>query len=150
MLKTPAQKNDGPVEDAVLLHNGFHQTRWSEADGGRVYRHDLRALLAYRIMAQSDLDLWPVWARVRCPVLMLHGLQSDALTAETVARMQEVRDFSCVEIPDTGHTPALSCANQLALIGAWLDDPARFGSMLCCVPGAQAPRTIFPSGPPAS
>jgi pimeloyl-ACP methyl ester carboxylesterase len=150
VLKTPAQKNDGPVEDAVLLHNGFHQTRWSEADGGRVYRHDLRALLAYRIMAQSDLDLWAVWARVCCPVLVLHGLQSDALTAETVARMQEVRDFACVEIPDTGHTPALSCANQLALIGGWLDDPARFGSMLCCVPGGRAPRTIFPSGPPAS
>ena len=145
-----AQKNDGPVEDAVLLHNGFHQTRWSEADGGRVYRHDLRALLAYRIMAQSDLDLWAVWARVRCPVLMLHGLQSDALTAETVARMQEVRDFSCVEIPDTGHTPALSCANQLALIAAWLDDPTAFGGPLSLRAERPSARTIFPSGPPAS
>lgn len=139
-----AQKHDGPVEDAVLLHNGFHQTRWSDADGGRVYRHDLRALLAYRAMAQQDLDLWPVWARVHCPVLVLHGLESDALTTETLLRMEEIRAFTTIDVPSTGHTPALSCSNQLALIAAWLDEPERFGRHLTCLASVRGRRNIFP------
>lgn len=138
-----AQKNDGPVEDAVLLHNGFHQTRWSEADGGRVYRHDPRAMLAYRAMARHDLDLWAAWAGVRCPVLILHGLQSDALSVETLDRMASVRGFTRMEIPATGHTPALSCAHQLALIGAWLEDPAALGPWLSCPTSTKATRLLF-------
>lgn len=144
-----AQKNDGPVEDAVLLHNSYHQTRWSEADGGRVYRHDLRALLAYRDMARQDLDLWAVWAQVACPVLMLHGLESDALTQETLDRMLEIRPFSCIRIPATGHTPALSCANQLALIASWLDDADMMGTVLTALPSGRGRRLLFPAAPSA-
>lgn len=140
-----AQKNDGPVEDAVLLHNSYHQTRWSDADGGRVYRHDLRALLAYRDMAREDLDLWPIWAQVACPVLMLHGLESDALTQETLDRMREIRPFSCIRVPATGHTPALSCANQLALITSWLDDPEQVGPLLTALPSTRGQRFLFPA-----
>ncbi|MFZ1430766.1 MAG: alpha/beta hydrolase [Geminicoccaceae bacterium] len=143
-----AQKHDGPVEDAVLLHNSYHQTRWSEADGGRVYRHDLRALLAYRDMAREDLDLWSVWAQVACPVLMLHGLESDALTPETLDRMLEIRPFSCIRIPATGHTPALSCANQLALIASWLDDADQIGPLLTALPSTREPRYLFPARAP--
>ena len=68
-----AEKNSGPVGDAVLLHHAYHLTRWSDVDNGRVYRHDLRALLAFRQQAETDLRLWHLWSNFAVPLLVLHG-----------------------------------------------------------------------------
>ena len=62
-----AEKHSGPAPDAVLLHSAHHRTRWSDEEGGRVYRHDLRALLAYRAEARCSLDMWSDWAAVQVP-----------------------------------------------------------------------------------
>ena len=102
-----AQRYSGPAPDAVLLHTAHHRTRWSNEERGRVYRHDLRALLAYRAEAGSSLDLWDDWGEVKCPVLLIHGVQSDATTQETIARMRGTGGFSVIHVPRTGHTPAL-------------------------------------------
>jgi pimeloyl-ACP methyl ester carboxylesterase len=115
-----SQKHDGPVPDDVRQFIAHHQTRWSDEDGGRVYRHDPRAMLAYRDESTASVDQWDDWARVRCPVLLLHGLASDALTAGTIARMQRSRPISVVHLPDTGHTPVLADRHQTELIGDWL------------------------------
>jgi pimeloyl-ACP methyl ester carboxylesterase len=42
-----SQKNDGPVSDDIRFNLTFHQTRWSDEENGRIYRHDVRALQAY-------------------------------------------------------------------------------------------------------
>lgn len=115
-----AQKNDGPVSEDVRQFIAHHQTRWSEEEGGRIYRHDPRAMLAYRDEAAMSVDQWDDWARVRCPVLLLHGMASDALTAGTIARMQRGRPLTVVHLPDTGHTPVLADRHQTEFIGAWL------------------------------
>ena len=80
-------KNDGPVSDDIRFNLTFHQTRWSDDEGGRVYRHDVRAMQAYRCGAQRSLLQWDAWKQVNCPVLLIHGLQSDALFAPTIRRM---------------------------------------------------------------
>ena len=138
-----AQKNDGPISDEIRLFLAWHQTRWSEENGGRVYRHDPRALLAYRREAQqSRLDQWAFWQRIRCPVLLLHGMQSDALTPAIIARMgrSPLVDLSVAHIPDTGHTPLLSDRNQTHCIADWLQGGGSPGE--CSVPLA-APRTVW-------
>ena len=115
-----AQKQDGPVEDAVLLHNAVNTTRWSKANGGRVYRHDIRALLAYRSEAMSDLDLHSEWSQIQCPVLILHGMLSDNLTDEIWKPMAKL-DHVCIRhVPATGHTPVLSDRQTAGIIGEWL------------------------------
>lgn len=119
-----AQRNDGPACDDIRLFLAHHQTRWSPENGGRVYRHDLRALLAYRREAERDVDQWAEWARIACPVLLLHGMASDALTEGTIARMQALRPLSVAHIPHTGHTPLLCDRNQTRCIADWLADPA--------------------------
>ncbi len=118
-----AQKNDGPVDDTVLLHNSFHQTRWSEENGGRVYRHDIRALQCYRDGAAQDHDQWDDWQRVACPVLLVHGMMSDALLDQTIARMMEKPRVSVVHVPDVGHTPTLSDPLHIDALRRWMAAP---------------------------
>lgn len=117
-----SQKNDGPISDDIRFNVTFHQTRWSEEEKGRVYRHDVRALQAYRDQAQQSLDQWKCWTRVKCPVLVIHGLLSDALLPDTLARMRRSREITVMHVPDTGHTPVLSDRNQTWFIRQWLCD----------------------------
>ena len=100
----------------------FHQTRWSDEEGGRVYRHDVRALQAFRADAQESLDQWHLWEKIRCPVLLIHGMMSDALLAPTIKRMKEKQHLALMHVPDTGHTPVLSDRNQNWFIHEWLMD----------------------------
>ncbi len=115
-----SQKNDGPISDDIRFNVTFHQTKWSDEEGGRVYRHDVRALQAYRADARTSLDQWKLWKRVRCPVLLVHGMLSDALLEPTIARMLRNPGVQVMHVPDTGHTPVLSDRNQNWFIKQWL------------------------------
>ncbi|MET0335856.1 MAG: alpha/beta hydrolase [Rhizobacter sp.] len=114
-----SQKNDGPISDDIRFNVTFHQTKWSDEEGGRVYRHDVRALMSYREDAQDNLDQWWLWSRVRCPVFLIHGTLSDALLEPTIRRMQATKDVTVMHVPDTGHTPVLSDRNQNWFIHEW-------------------------------
>jgi pimeloyl-ACP methyl ester carboxylesterase len=115
-----SQKNDGPVPDDIRFNLTFHQTRWSDEEGGRVYRHDVRAMQAYGRSAQRSLLQWEQWKRVRCPVLLIHGLESDALLEPMIARMRRGHSVTVMHVPDTGHTPLLADRNQIWFIRQWL------------------------------
>ena len=115
-----SQKNDGPVSDDIRFNVTFHQTKWSDEEGARVYRHDVRALQSYRDDAQESLDQWSLWKRVKCPVLLIHGMLSDALLEPTIKRMKENPRVTVMHVPDTGHTPVLSDRNQNWFIHEWL------------------------------
>jgi pimeloyl-ACP methyl ester carboxylesterase len=115
-----SQKNDGPVSDDIRFNLTFHQTRWSDEEGGRVYRHDVRALQAYRRDAQHSLQQWEQWAKVRCPILLVHGMQSDVLFAPTIRRMSRGKELTLMHLPDTGHAPLLADRNQISFIRDWL------------------------------
>jgi pimeloyl-ACP methyl ester carboxylesterase len=117
-----SQKNDGPISDDVRFNVTFHQTKWSDEEGGRVYRHDARALLAFRADAQGSLDQWRLWEKIRCPVMVIHGMMSDALLPRTIKRMRIKHDVAVMHVPDTGHTPVLSDRNQNWFIHEWLMD----------------------------
>ena len=121
-----AARHAGPAPDAVLLHSAHHRTRWSDEESGRVYRHDLRALLAYRAEARSSLDLWDDWTRLTCPVLLIHGMQSDAMSEETIARMHSLGRLSVIHVPDTGHTPTLSDGLLIGEVVRWVRDDRPF------------------------
>jgi pimeloyl-ACP methyl ester carboxylesterase len=115
-----SQKNDGPVSDDIRFNLTFHQTRWSDEEGGRVYRHDVRALQAYRRDAQRSLQQWQQWKKVRCPVLLIHGLQSDVLLEPAIRRMSRGKHLTLMHLPDTGHAPVLADRNQIWFIREWL------------------------------
>ncbi|MDP9107742.1 MAG: alpha/beta hydrolase [Pseudomonadota bacterium] len=137
-----SQKNDGPIPDSVRFYITYHQTRWSEQDGGRIYRHDMRAMQAFQTQARTSLNQWSLWQQVRCPVLLLHGLSSDALSEATIARMARSRSFDLIHVPNTGHTPVLSDRNQTWCIRTWLGDEELVQGALTVLPAApRQPRT---------
>lgn len=147
-----AAKNDGPVSDDELLHNTYFQTRWSDADRGRVYRHDPRALQAYASEASTSLDQWEEWQRVEGPVMLIHGMLSDALLPPTIERMKRKEGLVVMHVPETGHTPSLSDIEHIHWIQRWLSGsrvPGEFVAVNSRVP----PRRLFapaPVSPPAA
>ncbi|WP_158047414.1 alpha/beta fold hydrolase [Skermanella pratensis] len=139
-------KNEGPVTEDELLHNTFFQTKWSDGHGGRIYRHDPRALQAYAEEAQVSLDQREDWARLELPVLVLRGMVSDALLPETVEEMTAKPDVTAVFVPNTGHTPALSDVNQIHFVREWLLGRGPAHHFTCLNPPA-TPRHLFAGAP---
>ena len=140
-----SQKNDGPISNDVRFSLTFHQTRWCAVEGARIYRHDPRAMQAYRRDAREALDQWQEWDRLRVPVLLIHGLQSDALTQPTIDRMVRTNSVRVMHVPDTGHTPVLADRNQIWFIQQWLRENREVSGELTIL---HAPsRETFPGSP---
>ena len=137
-----AQKNDGMVSQAMRLLLSHRQTAWCNSHEGRVYRHDIRALQAYQREAVADVDQWKEWGELACPVLLIHGMQSDVLLPADIARMQAKSRLTLMHIPGAGHTPALTEPSHVWLIEQWLGGSpmlgAEFSSLMCASVVAQA------------
>jgi pimeloyl-ACP methyl ester carboxylesterase len=73
------------------------------------------------LAVDRDVDLWWAYDRIRCPVLVLHGLNSDVLPAPIVREMtQRGPRAELVEFPQIGHAPALMDPKQIAIIAEFL------------------------------
>ncbi len=74
-----------------------------------------------RAMPLEDVDLWPVWDAVQCPVLLLRGEKSDVLLAATAEEMQQRGPQTrVVEFEGIGHAPTLMAGDQVEAIRNWL------------------------------
>lgn len=138
-----ASKPFGPVPESVLLHTCHYQTRWSDTEDGRVYRHDLRAMEAYRVEARASLDLWREWEAIRCPVLLLHGELSDATSEKTIDRMRRHDGLSVLHVADTGHTPPLCDGTLTRRVVDWVLDDTPFAEDGRHQPPTLSARPVF-------
>ena len=129
-----SQRNDGPVSERDRLYLTYHQTRWSETEDGRIYCYDPRAMLAYREDARKNVNIWNEWWRIRQPVLLTHGMESDALLPPTLRRVKQRRNVTVMHIPATGHTPVLDAPHHISLIRDWLDGRAELTREFTAVP----------------
>lgn len=120
----------GPLDDARWREVTRHSIAPVETGGFRLGwdpdlmrslpRHGMRGV-EFDIDPLFGLDLWSLWARVRCPVLVLRGADSDLLTAETVRRMQKSGPpVQVVEFPGVGHAPWLMSEEQIAVVRDFL------------------------------
>ncbi len=111
----------GRLSDAQWQHLTRHSTRL-HSDGCYRLHYDAQIRQAFTDNI-DEVDLGTVWQRVRCPVLLLHGLESDLLLPDTIALMQQSHPhMQVVHIPDTGHAPALMEAGQIQIIQDFLGD----------------------------
>ena len=110
----------GPLTDAEWRHLATHSAR-TLPSGGFGLAYDPAIGNAFRDQPLQDVDLWAVWDRIRCPVLLLRGVDSDLLLAETAEEMtRRGPRATVVEVAECGHAPALMDPAQIAAIRDWL------------------------------
>ncbi len=69
----------------------------------------------------ADIELWPVYDAIRCPVLVTRGEHSDLLLRDTVARMAaRGPKAATVEIAGVGHAPMFMDPDQISVVENFL------------------------------
>jgi pimeloyl-ACP methyl ester carboxylesterase len=69
----------------------------------------------------KDVDLWPLYDRIRCPTLVVRGELSDLLTRDTARAMTERGPRArLAEIAGVGHAPTLIHADQIDVVRGFL------------------------------
>jgi pimeloyl-ACP methyl ester carboxylesterase len=93
---------------------------------GRVTPHYDPAMVRQFTDHPNDYDLWEHYDRLRLPVLLLRGAESDLVLAETAAEMRtrgpgRLDQLRIVEVPGCGHAPALNVPEQLGLVRQFIE-----------------------------
>jgi pimeloyl-ACP methyl ester carboxylesterase len=110
----------GELTDENWRHLAAHGVR-SLPNGHLTLAHD-PAIAQPFLLLDEDVDFWSAYDRIRCPVLLLHGLQSDILTSEVAQQMaRRGPKAQLVDFPKTGHAPALMEPTQIGVIVNFLN-----------------------------
>jgi pimeloyl-ACP methyl ester carboxylesterase len=110
----------GPLTDAQWAHLVEHGSRRDEAGAWRQH-YDPKIAEPFKQGFSEPVALWPLWALIACPVLILRGAESDILTAETAAEMVARKlGTELVEFPGVGHAPMLMDGAQIGVVRDWL------------------------------
>lgn len=115
----------GALTDSHWRHMAEHSAvKTQEGDYRQHFDPGIGRMFSWPLMV--DVALWDVWEKVACPVLILHGEDSDLLHASTVRDMQrrgiaaKARKVRAIEVRNCGHAPSLMTDSQIALIEDFL------------------------------
>jgi pimeloyl-ACP methyl ester carboxylesterase len=111
----------GALSDAQWRHLTEYSLR--HADDGRLEMcYDPGIGEPFRqALSFQDVDLWPIYDRIRCPTLVVRGADSDLLKPETVQAMAARGPRpQTVEIPNVGHAPMFLEAEQIGIVRDFL------------------------------
>ena len=101
-----------------------HLTRYSvrkRPDGTYETVYDPGIAVPMKSVPVADLNLWPVWDQIRCPVLVLRGAESDVLMKETAEKMKtRGPKVEVVEFEGVGHAPPLLASRHIDVVRDWL------------------------------
>ncbi|MFQ5545241.1 MAG: alpha/beta fold hydrolase [Acidiferrobacterales bacterium] len=110
----------GPLTDDQWVHLARHSVH-PATDGQYSLMYDPAIAMPFKSEPMQDIDLWDTWDRIRCPVLVLRGIESDVLLEETAAEMQRRGPpTEVVQFRDIGHAPALMAKDQIDTVCNWL------------------------------
>lgn len=110
----------GPLTDAQW-RNLMESSARKTSDGNYGLNYDPAIVTPLKSAPLEDVDLWPVWEKVECPVLLVRGEKSDLLLAEIAEEMQRRGPKTdLVELDGIGHAPTLMSDSQIATVRDWL------------------------------
>ena len=107
-----------PAQWQALTASSIQQ----QADGQWRFRYDPRIAEPFKAeLSDEGVDLWPLYATIRCPTLAVRGECSDLLSRSTWQRMATCGPCAqLVEIPAVGHAPMFHNAAQIAVVENFL------------------------------
>ena len=102
------------------------ETSMRRLPDGRVTPHYDPAIVRQFIDHPRDYDLWDHYDRLRIPVLLLRGAESDLVLADAAAEMMTrgpglLGLTRVVEVAGCGHAPALNVPEQLELVQSFIE-----------------------------
>lgn len=71
--------------------------------------------------SQKDVDLWSIWNKIKCKILLVHGVKSQFLTKSTITKMKDTQAFDLYEVKYAGHAPSLMNSEEISHITSWVD-----------------------------
>jgi pimeloyl-ACP methyl ester carboxylesterase len=93
----------------------------TRSDGRLGLAYDPKLGDAFKAGPLQDVDFWPFYDRLACPVLVLRGAESDLLRAGDAAQMTTRGPRArIVEFPGIGHAPALMTPDQIGAVRDFL------------------------------
>ena len=114
----------GPMTDQDWRHLALQGYRRRE-NGGFSLAYDPGIAAVFVAGVKQDVDLWALWDKIACPVLVLRGMNSDVLTAATAKEMQKRGPKAkVIDCAGAGHAPGLVTEDQIAAIRDWLAQTA--------------------------
>ena len=110
----------GPLTDDQWAHLAEHSA--ARRDHAWRLHYDPAIREPFAVVADSDIDVWPLYDALSCPTLVLRGAESlllDDATANTmVERGPRAR---LVEFAGVGHAPALMAEDQIAVVRRFIE-----------------------------
>ncbi|MGH8552510.1 MAG: alpha/beta fold hydrolase [Methylococcales bacterium] len=112
----------GPLSNEQWTRLTRNSTRL-DPDGNYRMHYDPGIAEAFQSFKSSPASLWDVWDRIRCPVHIFRGCESDLLTAQTVQSMLKRGPKSrLTEFPGIGHAPSLMSKDQIDIVEEWFSE----------------------------
>jgi pimeloyl-ACP methyl ester carboxylesterase len=109
----------GITDDADWKQFAAYSFR-KRTDGKLTVAHD-PGITANFLAAEKIPDLWDFYDKIKCPVMLLRGANSDILSSDTAQEMtQRGPKALLAEFPGVGHAPALLDPTQIFLIAGFL------------------------------
>lgn len=109
----------GPLTDAQWRHITEHSLR--RRDDGRWCMSYDPGIADPFSGAIQDVELWSVWDRIAVPVLVVRGMESDLLLADTAEQMTRRGPRArLVEFAGVGHAPMLMAEDQIRAVRDFL------------------------------
>lgn len=69
----------------------------------------------------KDMNIWHIWQRIICPMLVIRGAKSDILSEETIEKMKKTKIFDLHIVNEAGHAPSLMAEDQIQVVKEWID-----------------------------
>lgn len=111
----------GENTDAFWRRMAMTSSRRTE-QGQITLHYDVRLVEPFKNYTGEE-TLWPLWAHILCPTLIIRGELSDLLSAEQVEQMLARKPESnaqTVSFAQVGHAPTLATPEQIAVVRGFL------------------------------
>ncbi len=112
----------GPLSESQWRHVATSGARQIPG-GGWEFSYDPGIAQVFEQAVTGDIDLSPIWAQVKCPVLLTRGSESDLLSKEVFDAMCKRPNVKGVEFAGVGHAPMFMDAGQIRVVRDFLRAP---------------------------